>query len=293
MIRRLQGLRSLVGECDALLLDQWGVLHDGHQAYPGAVDCLRRLREAGMAIVILSNSGKSGEENAQQIERMGFMRDLFDGVVSAGDDLRDALLNADDDTDPHPGLRCLLLSRESDRHVADGLGLEVLTDSARDIERADFLLLMSMDAPRQSVRGWEPLLRRAAARGLPMICGNPDLARVSPDGTLLEAPGLVARRYAELGGNVRLHGKPHARIYRTCLQRMACEKDRVVAVGDSLPHDILGARAAGIRGLLIAGGVHREAFGCRFGELPDPRRAVEVFDREGVRPDMLAPAFVW
>ena len=282
-----------MGGCEALLLDQWGVLHDGHQPYPGALDCLRRLREAGLSIVIVSNSGKSGAENARLIERMGFDRDLFDAVVSAGDDLRDGLLNPDTEAEPHPGHRCLLLSRDEDRHLADGLGLEVLTDSQADVDHADFLLLMSMDAPRQSVQGWEPLLRSAAARSLPMICGNPDLARVTPDGTLLEAPGLVARRYEELGGNVRLHGKPHSRIYRTCLRHLTCDQDRVVAVGDSLHHDILGANNAGIRSLLVVGGVHLEAFGCRFGELPDARRAEQVFDREGARPDLIAPAFIW
>jgi HAD superfamily hydrolase (TIGR01459 family) len=227
---------------------------------------------------------------------MGFGRELFDSVVSAGDDLRDAILNPDDDAGPRPGQRCLLLSRDSDRHVADGLGLEVLTDPERGVERADFLLLMSMDAPSQSVRGWEPLLRRAISRGLPMVCGNPDLARVSRDGSLLEAPGLVARRYAELGGKVRLHGKPHPRIYRTCLQRLsrlAIDRDRVVAVGDSLHHDIVGARGAGIRGLLIAGGVHLEELGGAFGDSPDPLRAGRVFDRAAIHPDLVAPAFTW
>ena len=292
MTRYLTGLQSLVGSFDALLLDQWGVLHDGHRAYPGAIDCLTRLRAAGMGVIVLSNSGKSGEENARLIGTMGFPRALFDAVVSAGDDARDAILNRDDDFLRALGRRCLLLSRESDRGLADGLGLDVLIDPAQ-VDQADFLLLMSMQAPLQSVAAWEPLLRRAVARGLPMVCANPDLARVTPDGSLLEAPGLVAGRYADLGGAVRLHGKPDPRIYRTCLRRLQCPRHRVVAVGDSLHHDILGARGAGVASLLVAAGVHRDELGCNADGIADAARAERLFDDAGVRPDMVAARFTW
>ncbi len=293
MTRYLHGLRDLAPDSDALLLDQWGVLHDGHRAYPGAVDCLRRLRDAGKAVVILSNSGKSGAENARLIEAMGFESALFDAVVSAGDDARDAILAADDDFYAGLGRRCLLLAREADRHLADGLGLEVITDLDEGPARADFVLVMSMDAPVQSVSGWEPALRRAVGRGLPMVCGNPDLARVTRDGSLLEAPGLVARRYQELGGTVRLHGKPDPRIYRTCLRHLQAPADRIVAVGDSLHHDILGARRAGLRSLLVAAGVHREALGCSFGELPDPAHADALYAQAGAVPDWVVATFAW
>ena len=293
MTRYLHGLRELAPDCDALLLDQWGVLHDGRRAYPGAVDCLRRLRDAGKAVVILSNSGKTGTENARLIEAMGFQRGLFDAVVSAGDDARDAILAAEDDFYAGLGRRCLLLARETDVHLADGLGLEVTTDLDQGPERADFVLVMSMDSPAQSVSGWEPALRRAVARGLPMVCGNPDLARVTADGSLLEAPGLVARRYEALGGRVRLHGKPDSRIYRTCLRHLQAPLERIMAVGDSLHHDIVGAGRAGLRSLLIAAGVHREALGCRFGELPDPAQADRVYQQAGAVPDFVAATFAW
>ena len=80
----LQGMADVIDRYDALLLDQWGVLHDGGQPYPGAIDCLARLGAAGKIVVILSNSGRSGEENARFIVRMGIDRGLFGEVVSAG-----------------------------------------------------------------------------------------------------------------------------------------------------------------------------------------------------------------
>jgi HAD superfamily hydrolase (TIGR01459 family) len=285
----LQGVAEVLDRYDALLLDQWGVLHDGAKPYPGAVDCLEGLRAAGKTVVILSNSGRSGEENARFLVRMGIDRRLFGEVVSAGDDARDAILNSTDPFYRALGRRCLVLARERDAHLIDGLGLEVVTDVAQ----AEFLFALSIDAPRQSVRGWEPILIRAAARGLPMVCGNPDLAQVTPAGTLLEATGLLAVRYAELGGTVRAHGKPSPRIYETCLRRLTCPRERIVAVGDSLPHDVLGARGVGLASILVACGVHRETLGIAFGESPDPARCAVLFAQAGAVPDHVLPSFRW
>ena len=285
----LPGLSSVLDRYDAFLIDQWGVLHDGARPYPGATDCLARLNAAGKAVVILSNSGRRGEENARLIAGMGFDRGHFSAVVSAGDDARDAVLSSGDPFYRNLGKRCLLLARERDSDLAAGLGLDLVTD----VEQADFLFALSIDAPRQSVAGWEAVLTRAAARRLPMVCGNPDLAQVTPAGTLLEATGLLAVRYAELGGQVRSHGKPSPRIYETCLERLSCARDRIVAVGDSLPHDVLGARGAGLASILVAGGVHREALGIAFGESPDPARCAALFAQAGPVPDHVVPSFRW
>src|SRR6478609_3902536 len=198
-VSHLSGLAEVAQSYDGFLLDQWGVLHDGTTPYPGAVDCLQRLRSAGKAIIILSNSGRGARENEELLARMGFARELFDHVVSAGDDARDALLT---EQDPF----------------------------YRDLGRRCFLFMLSMNPPQQSLAGWRPVLEAAVARDLPMICGNPDLYRVHADGTLHEAPGLVARCYAGLGGRVRYHGKPEPRIYRSSLQRLGLAPRRVLAV---------------------------------------------------------------
>ena len=288
-VQALTGLAGLMAGHDAFILDQWGVLHDGHTPYPGAIDGLQRMRAAGKAILILSNSGKRGEDNAQLIARMGFARELFDSVVCAGDDARDAILN---DLDPFYrtlGPRCLALTRAEDTGLAEGLGRQLVTD----VEEADFVLTLTMDAPYQSVALWEPLLARAAARGLPMVCGNPDLHRVTPTGALLEAPGMVAQRYAALGGQVRMHGKPHLRIYDTCLRALPFPRQRIAAIGDSLLHDVVGATAAGVTSVLVAAGVHRAELGIALGEMPNADRCEKLYRHHAARPDYVIPAFRW
>lgn len=287
--RTLGGMAELMASHDAFIIDQWGVLHDGHAPYPGAIECLRRIRTAGKPVVMLSNSGRRGEDNARLVARMGFARELFDAVVCAGDDARDAILH-----DPDPfyrtlGPRCLPLAREDDWHLAEGLDRQLVAD----VEHADFLFVLSMDAPRQSLALWEPTLQRAAARRLPMVCGNPDLARVSASGELFEAPGLLAQRYAALGGVVRQHGKPFPRIYHTCLRSLPFPRRRIAGIGDSLLHDVAGAAGVGLSSVFVASGVHRETLGIAFGQTPDPARCEQLYAQTGARPDYLVSAFQW
>jgi ribonucleotide monophosphatase NagD (HAD superfamily) len=54
-----EGLKGLADRFDVMLIDQWGVIHDGGDApYPGAVECMRELQRLGKHIVLLSNSSK-------------------------------------------------------------------------------------------------------------------------------------------------------------------------------------------------------------------------------------------
>ena len=41
-----------------VLLDQYGVLHDGQKAYPGAVAAVEALAAAGRKLLVLSNSSR-------------------------------------------------------------------------------------------------------------------------------------------------------------------------------------------------------------------------------------------
>ncbi len=52
-------VKGLGQEKKAVLLDQFGVLHDGREAYPQAIEAVRYLREdCGMRLLILSNSSR-------------------------------------------------------------------------------------------------------------------------------------------------------------------------------------------------------------------------------------------
>ena len=75
-------------------------------------------------------------------------------------------------------------------------------------------------------------------------------------------PGALARYYQQSchtgsgGGDVRVMGKPAPVIYEAAMRDLALEKGEVLAVGDSIEHDIAGAAAAGVDALFVAGGIH-------------------------------------
>src|SRR5689334_7044381 len=87
----VKGMRVLAGKYDAFIVDQWGILHDGTNPYPGAVECLEMLRTGGKRIVVLSNSGRTEKDNLRIMASMGFPGHLFDRCISAGEDAREAL----------------------------------------------------------------------------------------------------------------------------------------------------------------------------------------------------------
>jgi ribonucleotide monophosphatase NagD (HAD superfamily) len=62
-----------------VLLDQFGVLHDGRRPYPGAHDAVRHLHDAGLRILILSNSSRRSGGTLSKLAKMGFQEDWFAG----------------------------------------------------------------------------------------------------------------------------------------------------------------------------------------------------------------------
>lgn len=275
------GIASVVGRYDVFLVDQWGVLHDGRVPYAGAVDCLRRLVDAGKAVILISNSGRRAGESERRLNRLGISATCYSHLVTSGEIAWRMLAAGDGFCRTLVGKRCALFASDAVSSLIDGLPVTLAT-----LDTADFILLSGMDDSRPAA-DYERMIEAGTRRGLPLVCANPDLARITPDG-LKPGAGAIAARYAALGGVVHYVGKPHREIYAHCLKLAA---GRALGVGDSLHHDVAGGAAAGIDTLLVLNGVHAA-------ELPNEASAVtlavamrRIVGDEGVLPDWAAPAF--
>ncbi|MGJ5135266.1 MULTISPECIES: TIGR01459 family HAD-type hydrolase [unclassified Bradyrhizobium] len=249
----ISGLSAIADRFDHVLLDQWGTLHDGRTVLPAAHDCVLRLREAGKHILVLSNSGKRASANAERLARLGLPRSTYDGILTSGEVTWTGLRDRAREPFTDCGNACFLITRGGDCSLIDGLDLVLVTDM-RD---ADFILLGGLDDDLAEPDLWRDRFTGAAARGVPMICANPDLMMFGAAG-LVPAPGTLARAYEWLGGPVSFVGKPHAPIFAAALEQLGDpDPHRVLMIGDSLDHDVAGARAAGLQSLLLGDGVHR------------------------------------
>lgn len=288
-VRVIPGVAAVAGGYDGYILDLWGVLYDGGQVFPWALDAMRRLRGGGARLVILSNGPRRASAVAQRIAAAGIPDDAWDGVMSSGEEAWQCLKGERPDSwYARLGRRCLYLGPDSDRAMLDGLDLE----EAASVEEADFILDIGPLDQADSVPRYEPMLEKAAARRLPMVCANPDLV-VHRLGREEICAGAIARRYEELGGDVRWHGKPHRSVYESAIGLFgAIDRTRILAVGDSFRTDIRGANGAGVDSLFVVAGIHRDDMYGADGQ-PDPVRIAEGAAAAGVEPTYACGLFEW
>lgn len=95
-------------------------------------------------------------------------------------------------------------------------------------------------------------------------------------------PGTLGRYYEEQGGKVLIMGKPDPKIYTLALNDLDMEAKDVIAVGDSVEHDVAGAHEHGIDSLFIAGGIHAQEFRDSEGGVVVTESRVQQLAREGL-----------
>ncbi len=288
-IQLIAGLHELTPRYDGFILDLWGVIHDGVAPIPGAIDCLDSLIYSGKQIVLLSNAPRRADDVVRRITAVGVPSGLYHHVMSSGEEAWQCLKRRGDPFYAALGRRCLHIGSERDLEIREGLDLEYVDAP----EEAQFILNTGPAGWDDRIEDYEPLLRSALSRALPMVCANPDLV-VMRGSTLHLCAGALAKWYEEAGGRVRWHGKPFRSVYDACLRLLGIEdRSRILAVGDSLRTDIAGAAGAEIDSLLIAGGIHAEEFGTTGERIPDLRRVEAALRESGYDPVGVAWSLCW
>jgi HAD superfamily hydrolase (TIGR01459 family) len=255
--RLISGLSEIASSHDALICDVWGVVHDGARHHPAAAEALYRFKEKHGPVVLLTNAPRVPAEVAAQCSSYGLPPDCYDAIVSSGGAARDDLAaRAADRTLP-------LYYIGPDRDLPMIAGLDV---RRTDIAQAEVALAIGLrDDMTETPDMYADELKAMRARGVIMICANPDLV-VHRGERLVYCAGSLAKAYEALGGEVLYYGKPHRPIYDSALAAAALaakaahrqSPKRPLAVGDGLLTDIKGANGAGLEALFIADGVHGE-----------------------------------
>jgi HAD superfamily hydrolase (TIGR01459 family) len=241
---------AIASSFKAVFFDQYGVLHNGRNPYPGAKDALAALKSRGVKIVVLSNSGRTGAANAERMTSLGFEPELYDFLITSGDVARTLLKRGRFPALLAPGARCFVISTGGDDEFASALG--VPTAHSDD---ADLIVIAGSQADKVSLDAYRASLAPAARRGTPCICVNPDKLMLTASGNAPGA-GRIAEIYEELGGAVTWVGKPFPEIYRAAAELSQVQNPRdILCVGDSVEHDIAGANRFGAFAALVRTGI--------------------------------------
>jgi HAD superfamily hydrolase (TIGR01459 family) len=226
-----------------ILCDVWGVVHNGVELYPRAAERLRQWHEEGRCVALITNAPRTEDAVEQQLGRIGLSHDAYDFVATSGEAGIEAL---------HAVAAPVgFIGTAGDREVLEARGVRIAEHGALT------------DLGCTGIREGEPdpqdyraELEQLADRDVHMHCLNPD--RLVVRGGVSEAcAGALADIYQMLGGRVTWYGKPFPAIYEHALHRAGNPpKDEVLAVGDGLQTDVLGAARMGFDTVFVAGGIH-------------------------------------
>jgi HAD superfamily hydrolase (TIGR01459 family) len=242
----VSSIAALASTSEAWIVDIWGVMHNGARAHPAAVDACAKFRAAGGTVVLLSNAPRPFAAVVPHMTALGVDPRAYDGGVTSGDATRDMIAK-------WQGRRLLHIGPERDKGLFAGFEVRL-----SPLDEAQAVVCSGLyDDTKETPADYADLFAGLLARGLPMICANPDIV-VERGDQLIYCAGALAADYAAKGGEVIYAGKPHAPIYvRTLgeierLKGRPVAKDKVLCIGDGVETDLRGAHGAGLRSVFIA-----------------------------------------
>lgn len=226
----------------AILCDIWGVVHDGGRLLPGAAERLLRWKSEGRCLILITNAPRPAKTIVAQLDALGLPRDAYDAVTSSG----------------AAGIAALAGARRA-------VGFLGLAEDRADLEQAGVriveagfteLACTGLTERRDDPAEYAEQLASLVAAGVLMHCLNPDRV-VIHHGQREACAGALADMYEALGGRVTWYGKPHSAIYDHA-HELAGNPPRaaMLAIGDALGTDMLGAARYGIDAIYVASGIH-------------------------------------
>ena len=243
----LERLSDISDNYDVLLIDLWGVIHNGIQVFKNVSNVLKGLKQQNKSVFFITNAPRRSEVIQQQLKDFGIFSDLYNKVISSGE------LSWLHMKKNYRNKKCFMIGPPRDNHLIEGLDLNVVNEGSF----VDIILNTGPWGDQDRLENYTDLLRNLVSMRPTMICSNPDKLVVRGEKFMICA-GLLAEFYEKIGGKVEYFGKPFKEIYRYCFKFIDQENPRVLVIGDSLENDIKGANNLNFESVLITDGIHRE-----------------------------------
>lgn len=248
----------LVAAFDAVLSDLDGVVYAGPEAIPGAVQALRVLAPAGVALgYVTNNASRSPETVAAHLRELGApatAAQVF-GSARAGAALLAEHLPS--------GAKVLVTGGAALRSEVEARGFRCV-DSAEDFPDG---VIQGFDPEL----GWRDLAEATFAirAGALWVATNTDLTVPMARGIAPGNGSLVAAVRNAVGSEPLVAGKPQPTMFALAAETLGAQ--RPLVVGDRLDTDILGGNNAGMATAAVLTGIDtvRTILAARTSERPD------------------------
>ena len=240
----IKGLREVYSKYDAFFIDLWGVIHNGIQIYPGAIDVLENLNKLNKRFVLISNAPRPSKSVEKYLIKLKMDKIFINNLVTSGEAALKTLKNN------IYGEKFYHLGPKRDEDLIKGF-----EKNQTSLDKCDFILCTGLfDDKTNSLNYYENLLKKNTK--LKMMCTNPDL--IVHRGSKTEyCAGAIAALFEKMGGEVVYFGKPYSEVYN---QANKSDKKKIIAIGDNLRTDIKGANNMNYDSLVITSGVHNQEF---------------------------------
>lgn len=260
------------------IVDIWGVIHDGSHVYPGVIDNLKRVRASGKKICFLSNAPRRAIKAEKLLNNFGIDKELYDFVLTSGEA---TFLHLSEHKDF--GQEYFYMGEDKDLDLLDGLDYKIT-----DMKSAKFIVNTGLGDQFPTIESRISDLKEGLKYNLPMICVNPDIIVVKQSGLEILCAGILAKRYQEMGGRVIYFGKPYKLVYDKVKDLFSTDNNsKILAIGDGIETDILGANENNIDAALIGGGILGNKLGIKYRELPKSHDIEKICEEYKVTPKFI------
>ena len=236
-----------------LIIDMDGVLWHGDRPQAGLSEFFQALRDLQLPFVLATNNASlSAEQYVAKLAQMAVRVEL-DEILTSG--MATAAYLAE--RYPPAQTRVFVIGGVGARQPLLDLGFTLTGLEDTDNGRCAHLVVSGLDKDLS----WDKLCAAALniQAGAHFYGTNGDVTLPSERGFLPGNGATLAALSAATGVTPTLIGKPEPIIYQQALAVLGVEPKRVIAIGDRLDTDILGAVRAGIRSLLVLSGISKES----------------------------------
>jgi len=239
----IKGLNEVQSKYDTFFIDLWGVIHNGVHLYSEAINVLKNLNKLKKRFVLISNAPRPSKSVEKYLIKLRMEKIFLDNIITSGEAALQTLKKN--------------LYGKKFFHLGPKRDEDLIKEFEKDqtsLDECEFILCTGLfDKELNSLKYYENLLKKHTK--IKMLCTNPDL--IVHRGSVTEyCAGSVAAIFKKLGGNVIYFGKPYPEIYNFCIKK----NENILAIGDNIRTDIIGANKMKFDSLFITGGIHKKEF---------------------------------